>query len=141
MPHSIVNSLPKDTAEIETGMTEVQPWDQANRRQKLCLVLGNRKKISQIINACLYLPFFLLIILCKRVSTLVYCIGPSFNSLPGTLERLQLKSQLKEVCNEEQVGWGRWHTLAKDLRPWRSRFVCCFISLLSSFQCIFVSAK
>jgi hypothetical protein len=37
--------------------------DQANRRQKLCLVWRNRKKISQIINAYLYLPFFLLIIL------------------------------------------------------------------------------
>jgi hypothetical protein len=32
-------SLPKDTAEIETRMAEKsQPWDQANRRQKLGLV-------------------------------------------------------------------------------------------------------
>ncbi len=35
----------------------------ANRRQKLGLVWRNRKKISQIINDCLCLPFFLLIIL------------------------------------------------------------------------------
>jgi hypothetical protein len=33
-----------------------------NRRQKLGLVLRNRKKISQISNAYLYLPFFLLIV-------------------------------------------------------------------------------
>ncbi len=36
----------------------------ANRRQKLGLVWRNRKKICQIINDCLCLPFFLLIILC-----------------------------------------------------------------------------
>jgi hypothetical protein len=35
----------------------------ANRRQKLGLVWRNRKKISQIINDYLCLPFFLLIIL------------------------------------------------------------------------------
>ncbi len=38
-------------------------WDQANRGEKLGLVWRNRKKISQIINDYLYLPFFLLIIL------------------------------------------------------------------------------
>ncbi len=43
---------------------KVQPWDQANTRQKLGLVWRNRKKISQNINAYLYLPFYLLIILC-----------------------------------------------------------------------------
>jgi hypothetical protein len=37
---------------------------QANRRQKLGLVWINRKKISQILNAYLFLPFFRLIILC-----------------------------------------------------------------------------
>jgi hypothetical protein len=42
-------------------------WDQANRGQKLGLVWRNRKKISQIINDYLYLPFFLLIILCLDV--------------------------------------------------------------------------
>ncbi len=42
---------------------KVKPWEQANRRQKLGLVWRNRKKISQFINAYLYLPFFLLIIL------------------------------------------------------------------------------
>jgi hypothetical protein len=36
---------------------------QANRGEKLGLVWKNRKKISQIINDYLYLPFFLLIIL------------------------------------------------------------------------------
>ncbi len=35
---------------------KVQPCDQANRWQKLGLVWRNRKKISQIINAYLYLP-------------------------------------------------------------------------------------
>ncbi len=48
---------------METGMAEKSSWDQANRWQNLGLVWRNRKKISQIINACLYLPFFLLIIL------------------------------------------------------------------------------
>jgi hypothetical protein len=43
-----VDSLPKDTSEIETGMAEKSsPWI----RQKLGLVWINRKKISQIINA------------------------------------------------------------------------------------------
>jgi hypothetical protein len=38
-----------------------------NRRQKFGLVWINRKKISQmLINAYLYLPFFLLIILWKQ---------------------------------------------------------------------------
>jgi len=36
-------------------------WDQANRGEELGLVRRNRKKISQIINDYLYLPFFLLI--------------------------------------------------------------------------------
>ncbi len=53
----------------------------------------------------------------------------------------QPQGLLKVVCNEKQVGSGRWHTLAIGLGPWRSRFVCCFISLWTSFQCIFVSAK
>jgi hypothetical protein len=55
--------LVKETAEIETGMAEKSSWDQANIRQKLCLVWRNRKKISQIIKDYFYLPFFLLIIL------------------------------------------------------------------------------
>ncbi len=56
--------LLKETAENETGMAEKSTWDQANIRQKLGLVLRNRKKISQIIKDYFYLPFFLLIILC-----------------------------------------------------------------------------
>ncbi len=55
--------LVKETAEIVTGMTEKSSWDQANIRQKLGLVLRNRKKISQILKDYFYLPFFLLIIL------------------------------------------------------------------------------
>jgi hypothetical protein len=42
---------------------KVQPRDQANRRRKIGLVWRNRTKICQIINAYLYLPFFLLFIL------------------------------------------------------------------------------
>jgi hypothetical protein len=34
-------------------------WDQANRGEKLGLVWRNRKKISQIINDYLYLPYIL----------------------------------------------------------------------------------
>jgi hypothetical protein len=43
-------------------------WDQASRGEKLGLVWRNRKKISQIINDYLYLPFFLLIILWIRAA-------------------------------------------------------------------------
>ncbi len=52
-----------DTAETETEVAEKSSWDQANRGEKLGLVWRNRKKISQIINDYLCLPFFLLIIL------------------------------------------------------------------------------
>jgi hypothetical protein len=44
----------KETAEIETGMTEMSSWDQANIRQKLGLVWRNRKKICQIIKDYFY---------------------------------------------------------------------------------------
>jgi hypothetical protein len=51
-------------------MAEKSSWDQANRRQKLGLVWGTRKKISQIIKDYFFLPFFLLIILCYQVYVL-----------------------------------------------------------------------
>jgi hypothetical protein len=47
----------------ESEGTEISSWDQASRGKKLGLDWRNRKKISQIINDYLYLPFFLLIIL------------------------------------------------------------------------------
>jgi hypothetical protein len=50
-------------AETETEVAKNSSWDQANRGEKLGLVWRNRKKISQIINDYLCLPFFLLIIL------------------------------------------------------------------------------
>jgi hypothetical protein len=53
----------KDNAETETEVAEKSSWNQANRGKKIGLVWKNRKKISQIINDYLYLPFFLLIIL------------------------------------------------------------------------------
>jgi hypothetical protein len=53
----------RDTAETETEVAEKSSWDKANRGEKLGLVWRNRKKISQIINDYLCLPFFLLIIL------------------------------------------------------------------------------
>ena len=55
----------QETAENETGMAENSRMDQANRQQKPGLVWRNRKKISQIIKDYFYLPFFLLIILCR----------------------------------------------------------------------------
>jgi hypothetical protein len=58
----------KEAAEIETGMAEKSSWDQANIWQKLGLVWRNRKKISQIIKDYFYLPFFLFIILCPRLT-------------------------------------------------------------------------
>jgi hypothetical protein len=58
----------KETPEIETGMAEKYNWDHTNIWQKLGVVWRNRKKINQIIKDYFYLTFFLLIILCKRVS-------------------------------------------------------------------------
>ncbi len=50
----ILPRLVKETAEIETGMTEKSSWDQANIRQKLGLVWKSRKKISHIIKDYFY---------------------------------------------------------------------------------------
>ncbi len=67
--------------------------DQANRRPKLALVRRNRKKISQIINAYLYLPFFLLIILWERAS-----LGRS--KKPGVLTAvLSCEAEILEVVD------------------------------------------
>jgi hypothetical protein len=52
------DNLLKDTAETESEVAEKSSWDHTNRWQKLGLVWRNRKKISQIINDYLYLPFF-----------------------------------------------------------------------------------
>jgi hypothetical protein len=62
-------------------MAEKSSWDQANRRQKHGSVWRNRKKISQIIKAYFYLPFFLLIILCLILSVSVFLNFFSFCSL------------------------------------------------------------
>jgi hypothetical protein len=51
------------TTETESELAEKSSWNQANRGEKLGLVWRNRKKISQIINDYLYLPFFLLNVL------------------------------------------------------------------------------
>jgi hypothetical protein len=63
-----ISLLVKETAEIETGLAEKSSWDQANIWQKLGLVWRNGKKISQIIKDNFYLPFFLLIILWRKLS-------------------------------------------------------------------------
>jgi hypothetical protein len=63
--------IASDTAETDSEVAEMSSWDQANRGEKLDLVWRKRKKISQITNDYLYLPFFLLIILCIQVSTSV----------------------------------------------------------------------
>jgi hypothetical protein len=55
-------------AEIETGIAEKSS---PGTRQKLGLVWRIRKKISQLINAYLHLPFFLLIILWFNVSMML----------------------------------------------------------------------
>jgi hypothetical protein len=75
-PFSNLKKVYKLTAFLQTLQRLKQEWqkspasDQANRRQKLDLVWGNRKKISQIINAYLYIPGFLLIILCLSCTPL-----------------------------------------------------------------------
>jgi len=58
-------------------MAEKSSWGQANRRQKHGLVWRNRKKISQIIKAYFYLPFFLLIILWYPIRKAVYEVNAS----------------------------------------------------------------
>jgi hypothetical protein len=52
----------KFIAVLKTLQILKQEWQTDDN--KIGLVWRNRKKISQIINAYLYLPFFLLIILC-----------------------------------------------------------------------------
>jgi len=59
----VVKMIPSDTAETESEIAEMSSWDQGNRGEKLGLVWRNTKKIRQIFNDHLYLPFFLLIIL------------------------------------------------------------------------------
>jgi hypothetical protein len=56
------------TAETETEIAAMSSWDQANRREKLGLVWRNGKKMIQIITDYLFLPFFVLIILCLKGS-------------------------------------------------------------------------
>jgi hypothetical protein len=71
----------------------MQPWDQANRRQKLGLVWRIRKIISQIINAYLYTPFFLLISSWERVS-------PGRSKKPGVLTAvLSRETEVLEVVD------------------------------------------
>ena len=60
---SLVNTF-KDTAATESEVAEKSIWDPAKRGEKLGLVSRYKKKSSKIINDYLYLPFFLLIILC-----------------------------------------------------------------------------
>jgi hypothetical protein len=55
-----VNIL-QETAEIETGMAEMSSWDQANRWQNIVWFGEIERKLAK---DYLYLPFFLLIILC-----------------------------------------------------------------------------
>jgi hypothetical protein len=62
--------------ETESEVAEMSSWDQANRREKFGLVWRSRKKISQIINDFIYLPFFLLIILCIYISMMRGCRKP-----------------------------------------------------------------
>ncbi len=59
---SIKNKL-RHCRDWNRNCRKVRSCDQANRWQKMSLVWRKRKKISQIINAYLYWPFFLLIIL------------------------------------------------------------------------------
>jgi hypothetical protein len=59
----LIDSLPIDTAEIETGMAEKSSQGTRQTNDKNMVWFGIIEKISQIINAYLYLPFFLLIIL------------------------------------------------------------------------------
>jgi hypothetical protein len=88
----------KTLQRLKHDWQKVQPWDQANRLQKLGLVRRNWKKISQIINMpTFFLPFFLLIILwCTQKSSTMS------SHLPRKIERggthAQLHSNWKRLC-------------------------------------------
>ncbi len=60
------DSLPKDIAEIETGIAENSSPRTKQTDGKNLVWWRNRKKISQIIKDYFYLPFFLLIILWRE---------------------------------------------------------------------------
>jgi hypothetical protein len=76
--------------------------DQANRRQKLGWVWRNRKKISQIINDYIYLPFFLLFILWwqvrMRVNSMAYSLG--FKEDEEDMKRYMKKRTLGKLPKE-----------------------------------------
>jgi hypothetical protein len=81
-------------------------WDQAIREEKLGLVWRNRKKISEIINDYLYLPFFLLIILWSAP------LGEGRGGLKGKRE-LDGKWSLVEF-----TGWGGDESMIKGGIGW-----------------------
>jgi hypothetical protein len=84
---------------MESEVAERSSWDQANRGEKLGLVWRNRKKISQIINDYLYLPFFILIILCYTVTTVI----PMFPELrDGRHESDKNKRMAKDKMQDEE---------------------------------------
>ncbi len=100
-------------------MAEKSSWDQANRRQKLGFVWGNRKKISQIIKDYSYLPFFLLIILwihrkfeqIERVGVKDRVVfvptilqGCQFIQTPIRASSLAFRFSLSGIANNEKFG-------------------------------------
>ncbi len=85
---------------------------------KLGLVWRNRKKISQIINDYLYLPFFLLFILCLPSSTLSRqaqrCALPVFDAVHfespmcvySTLAALlRTDVEIADFCHRKRAAW------------------------------------
>jgi hypothetical protein len=79
-------------------MAEKSSWDQANRGQKHGLAWRNRKKISQIIKDYFYLPFFLLITLCRTVKS--YDLDPAAAELYITIP----ESVLPYILVKQLVG-------------------------------------
>jgi hypothetical protein len=103
-----VYSLPKVTAEIETGMAKNPALGPANRRRKLGLAWRNRKKVSQIINAYLYLPFFLLIIFLdghsKVCNIMLPTLGEKFRPIEENIEKKRGTSWLNAVLRQSPTG-------------------------------------
>jgi hypothetical protein len=88
-----------------------QDWQKSGTRQtdgkKLGLIWRNRKKICKIINAYLYLPFFLLIILCQQLTL-------------SQSENLKDNSDMKRISSEFYRWVRSWRWCQRPRRGWWS---------------------
>jgi hypothetical protein len=95
-------------------------WDHANRVENLGLVWRSRKKINQIINDYLYLPFFLLIILCcsqTRSTKITSSKGLAENTLycRGAKISIYLLRYKLFSGNMGEMEWTLLHSLIRQM--------------------------